>query len=568
MKKLFLLFIATVLMFTISFAEVDKLVLNYLNDIELGEFDEEDLQAYEASMGNANSDQALFKFLEARIQLYDYKYKEAYLNLESALGLLENEEDSVLKAEILYYLADMDYFFFDLTSGTQRSVELRKLSEAIDYTKGIIESDYNIAFSYIYNYDYDQGMLVATEAFELSRQSDYALGIVDYTLFLGDLDYYYGDYLKAIAKYEEAFNLLSPVVHDYVVEEPHQLIRRVIGSDQIKNGDPEAGLQMLEELLESIDVKDTYTLFYVNYKIGKYYAESDPAKALDYYMTAQDLYFKSSIIDNADPYEVYFYKEIGNVNYDLGNYKEAADYYFKTLNFDYETDDDAVEAMLSGLDEIKYDEMNSKMSLLEQLNIANEERVLLSRYFIIGMFIGILLLLVAVVIIVIENRAKAKTEKELYYNSITDNLTKVYNRGKIIDIFSKNLKKDNSVLLLDLDNFKDINDTYGHIVGDEVLIKVTQIIKKSIRECDKLGRYGGEEFLVFIEGAGQMELHEIAERIRYNIENFSWSHKGLVTTASIGVTSCFSDEVEAILHEADTLMYKAKHLGKNRVEFG
>ena len=123
------------------------------------------------------------------------------------------------------------------------------------------------------------------------------------------------------------------------------------------------------------------------------------------------------------------------------------------------------------------------------------------------------------------------------------------------------------MILLDLDDFKAINDTYGHLAGDEVLIKVSKIISSSIREKDSLGRYGGEEFLIFLEDTTKEELEVIGERIRVNIENYKWSYAGLKTTASIGITKCFSDDSEVVLHEVDTLMYKAKNNGKNQIAF-
>jgi diguanylate cyclase (GGDEF)-like protein len=303
------------------------------------------------------------------------------------------------------------------------------------------------------------------------------------------------------------------------------------------------------------------------YVLGDYYTESDFDQALIQYENALDMYEASSILESSYPYEVYIYEALGNTHYGLGNYQRSADYLYDVLNFDYDYEEEPVENVVADLDDIKYTEMNNKVSLLEQLNIANEERITLSKSLIRVMIISIMVLLIAVVIIIFEIRSKSKTEKELYKNSITDSLTQVYNRGKIIDVFSNNLEEENAVLLLDLDNFKDINDTYGHVVGDDVLIKVTEIIKSSIRETDTLGRYGGEEFMVFLEKTDNKELSEVAERVRHNLETYEWPYENLVTTASIGITNCFSKDAETVLHEVDTLMYKAKNSGKNKVAF-
>ncbi|HGU0698578.1 TPA: GGDEF domain-containing protein, partial [Escherichia coli] len=124
---------------------------------------------------------------------------------------------------------------------------------------------------------------------------------------------------------------------------------------------------------------------------------------------------------------------------------------------------------------------------------------------------------------------------------------------------------------LDIDNFKSINDKWGHHMGDQVIVMVTRIIKKSIRKEDILGRLGGEEFGIIIKGNTQKLLLSIAERIRKNIEEQCseklLSHGPEKITVSIG---CFTSKENNLspsemLVNADKALYQAKRTGKNKV---
>ncbi len=161
-----------------------------------------------------------------------------------------------------------------------------------------------------------------------------------------------------------------------------------------------------------------------------------------------------------------------------------------------------------------------------------------------------------------------------------DPLTKLYNRRFIVSFAETEVKeairynKDLSVIILDIDNFKGVNDTYGHPAGDEVLKKVANILKTRIRETDKAGRYGGEEFIVILPNTPAKEALEVAERIRKAIEaeKVPITHKDekidLNVTASIGVASLgvHGSTFYELLKAADVALYEAKRSGKNQVK--
>lgn len=164
--------------------------------------------------------------------------------------------------------------------------------------------------------------------------------------------------------------------------------------------------------------------------------------------------------------------------------------------------------------------------------------------------------------------------EELRKISMRDVLTEVANRRFIemnLDNLISGMKRYGmsfSLLFLDIDHFKKVNDTYGHDIGDKVLRMVAKTLSNSLRPLDILGRWGGEEFVILLLNAREDSLYSIAERFRVLIENSSLSTDSgtICVTASIGVTPARpDDDTGSIIKRADTLMYESKTSGRNRV---
>jgi len=162
--------------------------------------------------------------------------------------------------------------------------------------------------------------------------------------------------------------------------------------------------------------------------------------------------------------------------------------------------------------------------------------------------------------------------EELIDFSTIDELTQLYNRD-VFEIFIQKLfnesKRDQGVIsyaMFDIDDFKMVNDTYGHQTGDDVLKGVGQIIKESIREMDIAVRYGGEELGVIFPNIDKESAMLIAERIRKNIEA-AFEHNWHITI-SCGVADSYDKEdIESLINAADEALYRAKENGKNQVQF-
>ncbi len=157
-----------------------------------------------------------------------------------------------------------------------------------------------------------------------------------------------------------------------------------------------------------------------------------------------------------------------------------------------------------------------------------------------------------------------------------DPLTGIYNRRfgltRLREEFNRAVRAQTSlgVLMMDIDHFKAINDTYGHLVGDRVLARVTDTVKRSLREGDFLVRYGGEEFLIVLPGASAANSHQLAERVRRLItETLVKDGEQLIKfSASLGVTAHPEDQVDYeldLIKHADTALYAAKRQGRNQV---
>lgn len=124
---------------------------------------------------------------------------------------------------------------------------------------------------------------------------------------------------------------------------------------------------------------------------------------------------------------------------------------------------------------------------------------------------------------------------------------------------------DFSIIIFDVDDFKQVNDHYGHSVGDDVLKEVAKIMKENLRKKDFIGRYGGEEFMLLLPETSLAEAKVIGERIRVSIQDACFSLENLKVTISGGVSGTCKRAIKDIINHADSNLYKAKQMNKNRI---
>jgi len=179
----------------------------------------------------------------------------------------------------------------------------------------------------------------------------------------------------------------------------------------------------------------------------------------------------------------------------------------------------------------------------------------------------------------LEHRVTMRTKEleelthELEILATTDSLTHIHNRYSIMNILnleihrSRRSKQSLSIIMYDIDYFKDINDTYGHDTGDKVLFELTNVVKNSLRDIDFLGRYGGEEFLVIMPTTSLESAKEIGERVRKEVEKHNFNND-INITISLGLVQLNDDESrDEIFKRLDNLLYDSKRGGRNRLSF-
>ena len=152
-----------------------------------------------------------------------------------------------------------------------------------------------------------------------------------------------------------------------------------------------------------------------------------------------------------------------------------------------------------------------------------------------------------------------------------DELTQIYNRTKFNSMLSLALRNAEiyneafTIILFDIDHFKEVNDTYGHNVGDQVLIQLASLIKSQLRNQDTFARWGGEEFIILSESQTEDDSYILASRLRKTIESFPFSMVDQLT-CSFGLSQCKNnDTATSLLKRADDALYRAKESGRNKV---
>jgi diguanylate cyclase (GGDEF)-like protein len=158
--------------------------------------------------------------------------------------------------------------------------------------------------------------------------------------------------------------------------------------------------------------------------------------------------------------------------------------------------------------------------------------------------------------------------------AMTDALTEIGNRRSLelhlrTTLAEFDPENGAALIFIDIDNFKQFNNTHGHKVGDQVLKMVAKTLHYNLRATDALGRWGGEEFLVILHDCDKLEtLNAVAEKLRVLVASSSFDHNGATLNVTVSMGATFAratDTPESLVHRADRLMYASKHAGRNCV---
>lgn len=347
-------------------------------------------------------------------------------------------------------------------------------------------------------------------------------------------------------------------------------------ADEVDYGS--AHIYLLEALVNKKEFDNIDEIFNIVEKAYKeldfplYYATLDKMKGIYYegiedYSTAVDYYEKA--IDT--------YEEIGSmeqctlvnkriiglhdkIKLDIDKYLERQSEYSK--EYDYTKKVGKLSDSLIELSFKKVEEENNRIK--EEAKIAEKINNISKKINVVYILI-IILLVVITRMLKVEITERKEKEKELENMVKTDYLTKALSRQYTINEINKKIKSEEEffLILFDLDNFKKMNDKYGHYFGDEVLVKVVETVKKTIGDNGFIGRFGGEEFIIVLNNKINSENIDI--EIRNDIKNIKLSNEDVKVSISGGMIRRTTELVDDIIQEADELLYEAKESGKDRI---
>lgn len=568
MKKTIALLVILLMLGMSSITEAMPDIEEALEMINSGKLSPSIISSYQPETESAASEKAMYFFLKGYLETREFEFNSAYESFNKSLEILLEHPNPRLEAELLFYISEIELLYMDLPNGMSHSLRLGELATAQGLDKRLIDSYYNLAIGYRYYYDERESNKYSAEAYSLSKEIGYDFGEALYFAFLGDtrLDYE-NDPEGAMEAYQESYRMMPEKNRDQLREDYRIILDSAMIYTRIFHLEDKTVLPDIERVISGSNPKNYIMLYDLKALAGDVYLSDEPEKALSYYLEAMELYEKIEAIPTSAVSSYYLESAIAKTYYELGEYQSSADIYYKLLTG--ENDEGLIRQLMdtqSSLDDYKYDSYQERLALLEDFNETNEAKVQLSKRLSAVFISSTILLLIALVAIVIGLVKNRRIQDKLYKASITDNLTKVYNRSKIIEIINENLGSRDAIAMIDVDDFKKINDTYGHLVGDQVLIRISDTIRSSVRSVDSVGRYGGEEFIVHFKDVSVQEAIEISERIRTNIMNMKWDCGDIKTTVSIGVSMGGGRNLDDVLSYADELMYRAKSSGKNRLE--
>lgn len=493
-------------------------------------------------------------------------FENATTEFYNALDLIEASPDTELEMLILEKLLEIDEVYGNVVDYQENAFRLRLISAGVDDQK-YIKALYAIADAHFRIYNDKTARSYLTFIFEESEEIDYAYGFSRYHLLYGDMENTYKNFDDAKYHYRKAYEY--GLKSEYLLSLCYEsMIEIRIARTETYDGHYRLAYNRLVKLLDNIGQKSNHMQREIYFELGvtaRYLGLYE--EALDYLELALTSDYLVNKNYEVEVYSAEIYAEIASVYVALGDTEKAVQYFEWSSEVESYQDSEEIRGkQVSALNAYEISELQRELAFRQRLKEANENTIALQkRYLIMGASLTTALG-ISFFILVWLYFARGLVQKKLYKESITDDLTKVFNRGHIIDLLEENTDKTTCLLMMDVDNFKMINDTFGHTVGDKVLVKLAQVISNNMREEDCVGRYGGEEFLVILKNTDLEKGLLVAERIRQAADDLKWDEE-IKTTLSIGLLQCDGNTADALLIEADILMYRAKRLGKNRVVF-
>lgn len=211
---------------------------------------------------------------------------------------------------------------------------------------------------------------------------------------------------------------------------------------------------------------------------------------------------------------------------------------------------------------------SEKVSILENEKKSEEQKHKMMKLALIFTALALVIFALCIYKLFCEIKLRKESEVKLKKTIDEDYLTKAYTRGYAYEQLKYMIEDKQSIYLamIDLDNYKRINDNFGHDIGDWVLVSCVEICKTFLNEEDFIARFGGEEFLIILKNKSRQDAIKIVENIRKSLDDKEWNLDRFKITASIGLVYNKYDNVDDLIKKADELLYVAKRTGKNKVQ--
>jgi len=220
--------------------------------------------------------------------------------------------------------------------------------------------------------------------------------------------------------------------------------------------------------------------------------------------------------------------------------------------------------------QLELEKKNNQIEIAAQARVISELELSKNKYASIALAFLLAACLAIVLLVYRSFIASKKRNEELDYLAARDPLTNCYNRRILFEVMNRDFLdlpqiEEYCILMVDIDHFKSVNDTYGHSIGDTVLCGVAELLQANIRKSDSVARFGGEEFCIILPNTTQEQAIRIAEAIRIKVEKATF--EDIPVTCSFGVTSIkFKARTPSeLIEQADLALYEAKSLGRNQV---
>lgn len=502
----------------------------------------------------------------------DYKMAEEQFRL--SLEQAENSGNPQEEGLAIRGLIDLNNCYGDIAMLIDYGSRLLQLGQKNNQPDMIIEGAYSIASGHYYIFDDSKVIeyldMGATKAFNTNNK----IAIAQFYNMMGELTYSQKNYEASRGYFKNVQEQLATLDSNNRMVRSMNFISKAMPLiiDSIEGKPRDLTLQKSTELLESSQKYIAFNkellinLYAWNAEIYKNY-KMIPETIINYEKGLEIAKKIKHIDTQIDPYQSYKLK-LALAYHEIGEYEKSSQLYvnqarqWEKKEFLKKNENNITEVKSLGEEQLK-----EKIDMLNKLKIMSEEKIIMQKKALNTSLFFIALLAVGLFFIAMEYRRIVTLKKRIYLQSITDSLTQVYNRGRIVEIMETELMAENKIAIIDIDDFKQINDTYGHAVGDEVIVGIVNAIKKSLRATDVIGRYGGEEFVLILKQVDDNDALKVIERVRQDVEAIEWPYAGLKTTVSIGMMKKCNMSTDKLFISVDQLLYEAKRSGKNRVVY-